>query len=131
MSVTTEQRIDDGLSAAPVFEADGEEVRLLGSVCPRCGAVAFPRRRICVRCGGPPEPKRLSGAGRLHSWTMLANPPYGFEGELRYACVDLVEGPRVLAPVVDESPLIGARVQAVPGTGRHGAQGFRFEVRDA
>jgi uncharacterized OB-fold protein len=131
MSITTEQRIDDGLSAAPVFDVDGAEARLLGSVCSGCGAVAFPRREVCVRCGGPQTRETLSGAGRLHSWTRLVNPPDGFEGELRYGCIDLVEGPRVLAPVVDGEPAIGRRVQAVPGTGRFGAQGFRFEVRDA
>ncbi|NLT04813.1 MAG: hypothetical protein GXY03_00740 [Solirubrobacterales bacterium] len=125
------KRIDDGLEAAPVFEAAGPEVRLLGSECPRCGAVAFPRREVCVRCAGPHRPRELSGAGRLHSWTRLANPPHGFDGELRYGCVDLVEGPRVLAPVADAEPAIGVAVQAVPGAGRHGADGFRFEVRDA
>jgi uncharacterized OB-fold protein len=131
MSTITEQRIDDGLAAAPVFDQDGDEVRLLGSACPRCGAVAFPRREVCVRCAGPHEPRELSGAGRLHSWTRVANPPAGFEGELRYGCVDLVEGPRVLAPLVDEQPAIGMAMQAVPGPGRNGARGFRFEVRDA
>lgn len=131
MSTATEQRIDDGLAAAPVFEEEDGVLRLLGSACPRCGAVAFPRRQVCVRCAGPHEPKALSGAGRLHSWTRLANPPHGFEGELRYGCVDLAEGPRVLAPIVDVSPAIGAAVQVVAGSGRHGARGFRFEVRDA
>lgn len=125
------RRIDDGEAAAPIFDTVGGEVRLLGSACPNCGAVAFPRREVCVRCAGPQEPKELSGAGRLHSWTRVANPPAGFDGEMRYGCIDLLEGPRVLAPVSDLAPVIGAAVQAVPGAGRDGAGGFWFEVRDA
>lgn len=132
MSTATTRRFDAGLAGAPVFEEDGAEVRLLGSTCGRCGAVAFPRRVVCVRCGGEHAPTRLSGAGRLHSWTLMANPPFGFEGELLYGCVDLAEGPRVLAALADGGePAIGAAVQAIPGPVRHGAAGFRFEVRDA
>lgn len=128
---TADRRIDDGLSSAPVFEQEQEVVRLLGSVCRSCGATAFPRREVCIRCGAPHEPLRLSGAGRVHAWTRLANPPHGFEGELHYGCVDLDEGPRVLAPLGPTAPAIDQAVQAVPAPARNGAAGFRFEVRDA
>jgi uncharacterized OB-fold protein len=128
MTTPSPRRIDDRLAAAPVFEEDGEEVRLLGSTCGQCGAVAFPRRVVCIRCGAPQQATRLSGRGRLHSWTLLANPPYGFEGEVYYGCVDLVEGPRILAVLGDEEPHIGAFVGGVPARVRHQAVGFRFEV---
>lgn len=131
MTAVRPARIDDRIAAAPVFVRDGAEVRLLGSACDRCAAVAFPRREVCIRCGGGQQGVRLSGAGELHAWTRLANPPHGFDGELLYGCVDLAEGPRVLAPLVGAPPAIGAPVQAVPGRGRHGADGFRFEVRHA
>lgn len=128
---TTTRRVDDGLSAAPVFEQEETVVRLLGSVCRACGATAFPRREVCIRCGSAQDRLRLSGAGNVHAWTRLANPPHGFDGELYYGCVDLDEGPRVLAPLGDGEPHVGQAVQAVPAAVRHGAAGFRFEVRDA
>lgn len=120
-------RIDEGLSAAPVFETDGLVTRLLGSLCPLCGAVAFPRRVVCLECGGSPEPATLTGSGKVHSWTRLANPPFGFDEPIWYACVDLDEGPRVLAAMTRGPVAIGASVQAVPSALRRAAFGFRFE----
>jgi len=124
-------RIDDGLSAAPVFEIDDGIVRLHGSRCPRCGATAFPRRAVCIQCGGAPEPLRLSGAGTVHAWTLLANPPDGFAGARHYGCIDLDEGPRVLCILGDEQPHTGQRVQARPAAARRGALGFSFAAPDA
>jgi uncharacterized OB-fold protein len=131
MSSPSTRRVDDRLEAAPVFEVDGAVVRLLGSDCPNCGAVAFPQRVVCVRCGGPQTPHRLTGSGTVHSWTTLANPPHGFDRPIGYGCVDLDEGPRVLGLVGDGGLRIGTSVQAVPARARHEAQGFRFEVVDA
>ncbi|MGH2945023.1 MAG: Zn-ribbon domain-containing OB-fold protein [Solirubrobacteraceae bacterium] len=131
MTKVTERRIDDGLAAAPVFELEGDLVRLLGSICTLCRATAFPARVVCVRCGGPHEQLRLRGAGRIHSWTRLANPPQGFDEAQAYACVDLEEGPRVLALLGGGPAAFGAPVQAVPAAARNGASGFRFEVADA
>jgi uncharacterized OB-fold protein len=67
----------------------------------------------------------------VHSWTLLTNPPAGFDEAVGYACIDLAEGPRILAALEGDRAEIGAQVQAVPGILRHGARGFRFEVRDA
>jgi uncharacterized OB-fold protein len=128
--VSAGARIDDRLGG-PVFRLDGEVARLLGSLCPACGATAFPRRAVCLECGAEPGAAELSGAGRVHSWTHLANPPFGFDEPLGYACVDLDEGPRVLGALSAVRAAVGERVQAVPAPLRHGALGFRFEVRDA
>jgi uncharacterized OB-fold protein len=95
VGVAVSARIDDRLPE-PVFEVDGRVARLLGSRCAACGATAFPRRAVCLECGAKPQPTRLSGAGSVHSWTHLANPPFGFDEPLGYACVDLDEGPRLL-----------------------------------
>jgi len=123
--------MDAGLAAAPVFEADGAVTRLLGSRCRRCDAVAFPRREVCLFCARGNTEARLSGRGTVHSWTLIDTPPWGFEGSLGYVCVDLDEGPRLLAPLVSAAaPAIGAAVQAVPGAVKLGHQGFRFEVVD-
>lgn len=126
------RRIDDGLSSAPVFEQEPDgTLRLLGSMCISCGARAFPRRVVCIRCGSAQKPLRLSGEGHLHSWTRLVTPPFGFDDELYYGCVDLVEGPRILCVLGDGEPRIGDRVRAMPAATRHGALGFRFEVVNA
>jgi uncharacterized OB-fold protein len=131
MTTTEQVRVDDGLAAAPVFDYEMDGVRLLGSRCKGCGLAAFPRRRVCLRCGGEQEPLRLGGEGHIHAWTRMENPPAGFEGELLYGAVDLSEGPRVLAPLAGRSPRTGDPVQAVAGTARNGAIAFRFEVQDA
>jgi uncharacterized OB-fold protein len=128
VTLSDTRRVDDGLGAAPAFEITGDVAALLGSRCSRCGTVAFPRRSVCIRCCGPQEPFRLSGWGTLQAWTRLANPPHGFDRAIQYGCVDLDEGPRVLAILGDEMPRAGQRVRARPATVRYGALGFRFDV---
>jgi uncharacterized OB-fold protein len=127
----TPKRIDDRLASRPVFAVHGEDFKLLGSRCESCGAAAFPRRVVCIRCGGAQTALELSGAGTIHSWTHLENPPDGFDKAVFYGCVDLVEGPRVLGLLGDEQPRIGDAVQAVHAPARHGAEGFRFEIDHA
>lgn len=131
MSGAVDRRVDDGLSAAPVFELEHGAVSLLGSRCASCDAPAFPRRVVCLRCGGEQQPLRLTGSGTLHAWTRLANPPDGFDHPMYYGCVDLDEGPRVLGMLGDEEPEIGQRVRAEPAAARHGALGIRFVVGNA
>ncbi|WP_320670497.1 Zn-ribbon domain-containing OB-fold protein [Patulibacter defluvii] len=134
MSAPATTRFDEGLSAAPVFRDDDGVARLLGSSCPSCGTVAFPRRHVCLACGGAPQPRELRGAGVVHAFADVANPPHGFAAGYRYLCVDLDEGGRVLAPATGDGVAIavGARVQARVAPVRDDHQGFRFaEVVDA
>jgi uncharacterized OB-fold protein len=126
----TAPRFDRDLAAYPTFKNDGDVVRLLGSRCPACGAVAFPRRAVCLRCGGEPVDQTLSGPGELHAWTQIENPPFGFDAGFPYGCVDLEEGPRVLCALIGV-PRTGARVQAVAAPVRNREDGFRFRVLDA
>jgi uncharacterized OB-fold protein len=126
--LTDIKRFDDGLAAAPVFDVDGDEVRLRGSRCTWCRLVAFPARVVCLDCGGVHVPLPLTGRGVLHSATTVANPPQGFDEGFSYLAVDLMEGPRVLAPAIGTGPFAtGTVVQAVAATVRDGALGFRFE----
>jgi len=112
------------------FEQRDGGVRLLGSRCSRCGTFAFPRREVCLRCGAETANASLSGRGRVHSWTVIETPPWGFDESLGYLCVDLEEGPRVLAPAVpgDAALAIGVEVRAVPAPVKEGHDGFRFEA---
>ncbi len=124
------KRFDRGEVGYPTYEIVDEQVRLLGSRCPECVNVAFPGRDICLVCGARPVTFTLSGCGTVHAWTSVANPPAGFDEGYLYGCVDLEEGPRILAKL--HGPVsVGGRVIAIPGTLRDGDEGFRFGVSDA
>ncbi len=131
-STTERPRFDDELAAAPVYAAHGERAALLGSRCASCGATAFPRRTVCLECGGAHAPRELSGRGTVHAAATVGNPPAGFSAGYRYVCVDLDDGPRVLGPCLDDGVERGARVEAVPAPVRDDEDGFRFrELADA
>ncbi|SEO49549.1 Zn-ribbon domain-containing OB-fold protein [Trujillonella endophytica] len=57
--------IADGLFTWP-----SDEPRLIGGSCGRCGALSFPRRAGCPRCGASGPVEHLIGArGTLWTWT--------------------------------------------------------------
>lgn len=128
------RRFDESLAARPVFRDDGGVARLLGSRCETCDSVAFPRRVVCLECGGAHRAHELTGRGLVHSAAVVGNPPAGFSSGYRYVCVDLDEGARVLGPCVpgEDAIVHGAVVQALVATVRDDELGFRFGgVRDA
>lgn len=130
--MTAEVRFDHDLAGQPVYRDDAGVARLLGSRCGSCGATAFPRRTVCLECGGDHAPLELRGRGTVHAAASVGNPPAGFDQGFRYACVDLAEGPRVLGPCLGDAVEQGQQVQAVVAAVRDGELGFRFsEVRDA
>lgn len=83
---------------------------LVGSRCGNCGTVDFPPRAVCPRCGrksvGRMERHRLSGRGRVVSYTMVHEAPPAFEMLKPYvlAIVELEEGVRVTSQIVDCNP---------------------------
>lgn len=92
---------------------------LVGEECPHCQVKIFPPRDVCPNCGG--EAKELyqfSGRGAVYSYTVVHNPPTGFEGSAPYtvALVQLDEGPIVTAQLtdLDDAPVeIGMPVEMV------------------
>ena len=77
-----------------------ESPRLLGSRCPECDEVFFPRRLVCARClHEGAEDVDLSTRGRIWTWTYCHVPMFGKKdadvGGYGVAQVDLPEGPRV------------------------------------
>lgn len=75
-----------------------------GEVCPHCSAKIFPPRDICPECGK--EAKNVfqfSGRGEVYSYTMIYEPPAGYEENTPYtvALVKLEEGPLVTAQLTD------------------------------
>jgi uncharacterized protein len=115
------------MELAGLFGVAAGAVRLRGSRCPACRAMAFPGRVVCGACGCRSlDPAELSGLGRVHAFTTVHTPPAGFDRPYLAAVVDLDEGPRVFAMLTAE-PGRGRRVRAVPAPVRDGRPGFAFE----
>ena len=86
-------RIPDHPDAPPV---------LLGSTCPNCGEVYFPRRMVCAQClHEGTDDVELSTHGRLWTWTYCHVPLFGKKDAdvpgYGVGQVDLPEGPRIQA----------------------------------
>jgi uncharacterized protein len=92
------------MSLASDWRTRKQRLSLLGEVCPHCGVKLFPPRDICPKCSGPAkEVFAFSGKGVVYSYSMLYNPPEGFEPYAPFvvALVKLAEGPMVTAQLTD------------------------------
>ncbi|MGV8176445.1 MAG: Zn-ribbon domain-containing OB-fold protein [Candidatus Bilamarchaeaceae archaeon] len=97
-----------------------ERYNLLGSVCETCKTNFFPPRSVCPKCRrkGKMGKTEFSGKGRVYSYTTIDVPPEGFEEQVPYAfaIIELDEGPRIAAQIVDAdkgSIKIGAKVESI------------------
>lgn len=111
----------------PMYQrAVPQRYRLMGQRCQSCGRINFPPKAVCQYCfqGTAFEDVQLNGRGTVYSHTVIAGggAPPEFAAEARckgnypVAIVQLEEGPRVIAQVVNppETGLtIGMPVQAV------------------
>lgn len=76
--------------------------------CGGCGRARFYPRPACPHCGSAEFAWfKASGRGRLHSYIINHLPPPGFEADAPYvvAAVELEEGPRMMANLVDVAPV--------------------------
>ena len=90
--------IEEGYFRIPVDP--GEPPRLLGSRCPNCGEVFFPRRLVCAQCLHEGcDDVDLSTRGRLWTWTYCHVPLFGKKDAdvpgYGVGQVDLPEGVRI------------------------------------
>lgn len=119
---------------------DGQP-HLLGSQCSACGKFFFPQMALCTECFSEGSLKEypLSVKGNLYSFTIVEREslaPKGFTVPYVYGYVDLPEGVRVLAKIVDWTPQalqIGAEVVMVVEEIRKNPEGeqimgFGFKV---
>ncbi len=95
--------IDDGYFTVP--DDPSEAPRLLGSACPACGEVVFPRRLVCAKCLAEGcADVELGPRGTLWTWTYVHVPLFakrdGSVGSYGVGQVALPEGPRVQAILV-------------------------------
>ena len=91
----------------PGLFTDGEEPRLLGSRCARCGRHQFPRQDDCTYCGAPgAQGVELSSRGRLWAWTAVTSAPPGYPGPVPYGfgVVELEQGLRVVTRLTEPDP---------------------------
>lgn len=111
----------------PMYQrAVPQRYRLVGQRCLACGKINFPPKAVCKYCkqGTSFEDVQLSGKGTIYSYTIIAGggAPPEFAAEARckgsypVLIVELEEGPRVIAQMVDppeEGISIGMPVKAV------------------
>ena len=76
---------------------------LLIQKCVECGALRHPPRPMCHKCHSLEwEGIASSGRGSVHSWVVLHHPPIpGYDLPLAIAVIDLEEGTRLVANIVD------------------------------
>ena len=111
MQRTLPQRTD-GL-AEPFFQGCREGVLRL-QFCADCHTWQFYPRSVCVSCGGTPVWKDADGSGSIASYTVVRRAvSSAYEAPYVVALVDLSEGPRLMASIVDcrpEAVAVGADV---------------------
>ncbi|ADG13105.1 Zn-ribbon domain-containing OB-fold protein [Methanocaldococcus infernus] len=97
-----------------------ERYNLVGVKCLNCNTIYFPTREICPKCRRKTkfEPIKLSGKGKVYSYSVVHVPPKEFEMLSPYvvAIVELEEGVKVTGQIVDCKPedvYIGMPVEAV------------------
>ncbi|GAB2478636.1 OB-fold domain-containing protein [Comamonas humi] len=88
--------------------------------CGACGRWQFYPRPFCVHCeADAPQWRRVAGTGKVYTYTVNHRAPNPFmKARLPYvvAMVELDEGPRLMANVLDVQPgdmAIGKRVEVV------------------
>ncbi|MHC1605111.1 MAG: Zn-ribbon domain-containing OB-fold protein [Candidatus Methanofastidiosia archaeon] len=93
--------------------------RLLGTKCKKCGAIHYPQRTVCNKCKNRSlEVFQFKGTGKVYSYTIIRNPPQGYEFCKPYAAafIELDEGELVTAQLTDcdvENVEIGMPVELV------------------
>ncbi len=98
-----------------------QRYNLIGNQCGSCAKVFFPPKQSCPECRrksmGKMEQIKLSGKGEIITYTITHVGPDNFEEQVPYpvAIVELEEGPRVTAQIVDcdiKDVKIGMKVES-------------------
>ena len=103
--VVGESSYDAFSSLALLWREEKQNLQLCGVKCRGCGAVHFPRRRVCDKCGAKDEMEdfKLSRRGRIYTYTndyVYLNP----DPPETLAAIDLEGGGRVFGQVTDVDP---------------------------
>lgn len=99
-----------------------QRYNLVGNTCSSCGRVFFPPRESCPDCRrrsiGKMQALQLKGKGEIITYTIIHVGPDDFEEQVPYpiAIIQMEEGPRITAQIVDCAPdevCIGMKVECV------------------
>lgn len=102
---------------------------LMGSLCPDCGARAYPAVSRCPHCQGAPSPASVGAAGRLYTYTVVrTRAPFGLPEPYAVGYVDLDDSGLRAFGLIDPDSVghlevgqrmgIGLRPLGVDGQGR-------------
>lgn len=114
-------------------------VRLHGTKCAHCGAVAFPDHRLCPACGAHSGQFKveLSPTGVLYTFSEIHVAPKGFSTPYAVGYVDLPEGVRLFGQIEGRAAdlKVGQKVAIILGTVRTDAGrpviSYKFKGFDA
>lgn len=84
-----------------------QRYRLEAGKCIQCNSIHFPPRLICPKCQGRSfETVKLSGRGKLKTYTIIRVSPMGFEDLVPYGIgiVELEEGILIMGQITDCDP---------------------------
>lgn len=99
------------LPVAWMHDSDGEP-SLVGSGCRHCDALVFPSAPVCPACMSESMDARwLSREGTLYSFTTMHVGPEHWTKPYTVGYVDLLDGVRVFAHLVDGARHIGEPVE--------------------
>ena len=106
MSTSSKQRVPVLEKAWTSPSSSKEKPQLIGSECPNCGEIFFPRKtkKLCVHCQKEGlEDIRLSRRGKIDAFTVITQQPGGgyYYGPIPYAIgvVELPEGVYIQTPL--------------------------------
>lgn len=95
----------DKNASIPIFRPDvmrkgPDGLRLLGSGCPSCNRIYFPRTSVCLAClATNVEDRELSQEGDLECFTTVHMPAVNIDPPYMVGYVRLPEGLRIFAPI--------------------------------
>jgi uncharacterized OB-fold protein len=89
-----------------LFNLEGQEAHLIGIQCGRCHISFFPKREFCSNCFQSDRMKEvnLSKMGTLYTYTTVFQGKPNFNAPYSLGFVDLKEGVRIFAPLLDVAP---------------------------
>ena len=91
--------IEPGLFTIP--SSPGEEPYLLGSKCPACGEVVFPKQIICPNCTREgAEEIKLSRRGQVYCSSVVRYPPQLYKGPVPYSDAQVLLSEGVFIPTL-------------------------------
>tara|TARA_R110000787_G_scaffold165753_1_gene278832 strand:+ start:228 stop:662 length:435 start_codon:yes stop_codon:yes gene_type:complete len=86
------------------IESDGSP-RLIGTSCKACATRFFPPEPVCPECMSEDVAEaELSSGGTLYSWSVVHVAPKNWRAPYIAGYVDLADGVRVFAHIVDADP---------------------------